>query len=92
MHATASPVGYHPRLALIVGELGGANHRIGIDRHDGYLTRAEYAKLRQEERGIRQVAFATADRHGGKLPRAAFNELQAQIHRLNQDIGKDARA
>ena len=92
MHATATRVGYHPRLALIVSELGGANHRIGIDRHHGTLTRAEYAKLRHEERGIRQAAFTTADRHGGKLPRVAFNELQAKIHRLNQDIGRDARA
>lgn len=80
------------RLARIVAELDRAGHRINVDRHRGHLTAAEASKLRHEEGMIRKAAYATAERHGGKLPSAGYDRLQREIHALDRSIHRYARA
>lgn len=94
-HAAAPAVikaSYRPRLATIVHELGAANRQIKADHANGHLTRIEFRKLRNEERGIRHEAFTTASRHEGRLPRIAYNSLRSQVRELNRNIHTYARA
>lgn len=81
-----------PRLTHIINELGAADHRINMDRQRGSLTAAEAGRLRSKERTIRNAAYTTANRHGGKLPNASYDRLQAEVRGLDRSIHHLARA
>ncbi len=82
----------HQRLAHVMGQLGATNHRIAVDSKRGYLTASETARVRHEERAIRNAATRTADANGGVLPRRSYERLQADIQGLNRQIHHYATA
>jgi hypothetical protein len=81
---------YRPRLAMIVRDIDAADHRMQIDRHRGFLTRAEYRTLRSHANAIHADALRTASDHHGALPHAKFVSLQQRVDRLGRDIHRDA--
>ncbi len=82
----------HQRLSHVMGELGATNHRIAVDSKRGYLTASETARVRHEERAIRNAATRTADANGGVLPLKSYERLQADIQGLNRQIHHYATA
>ena len=94
-YQTATPhysKAHSQRLSHIVNELGAADHRITMDRQHGRLTTSQAESLRNQARSIRNSAYATAGRHGGRLPSGSYERLQGEIHTLNRSIHRDAQA
>ena len=79
-----------PRLSKIDNELSAANRRMDVDRNHGYLTAAEFRKVRTDERAIRMAAAETARRNGGRLPEAKFVSLQERVTDLDRMIHRYA--
>jgi hypothetical protein len=80
---------HHARLARIDREISRVNHRIMLDRRDGYLNRTEARNLENRSRMIRTDAARIAENHRGTLPEARYDRLQARIANLNRTIHRD---
>lgn len=80
---------HHDRLARIDREISRVNHRIMLDRRDGYLNNAEARNLESRSRMIRTDAQMVAENHRGALPEARFDRLQTRIANLNRTIHRD---
>ncbi|WPE23935.1 hypothetical protein [Shinella zoogloeoides] len=76
----------HVRLDRVLGELGSAQQSIRQDEAMHRLSASAYRRLEGEVGAIRSRAMTVADMHGGGLPRASYQHLQQDIHKLDRDI------
>jgi hypothetical protein len=89
--ASADTAGWrakHPRRAEVNARLNNQNHRIGVERKQGDLTRAQAANLHAEDRGIRAQERFDAGQNGGHITRAQQAQLNHEENQTSGQIGR----
>jgi hypothetical protein len=78
----------HPRRVEVNHRLANQSRRIGAERRDGQITRAQAHALRAEDRGVRAQERFDASRHGGHITRREQRQLNRQENRVSRQIGR----
>lgn len=75
-----------PRLQTLMNEISRAEQRINADTQHGRLTRSEHARLDHSLSTIRQQSVATANNHGGAIPKATYGKLRNEVASVDRQI------
>ena len=86
--ALANWRGSHPRRAEVNQRLRNLDHRIGTERREGDLTKAQAQTLRRDDRSIRQEERDMARLDHGHITKADQHVLNQQENVLSRRIGK----
>jgi hypothetical protein len=78
----------HPRRAEVNARLAHQNKRIHDEVAEGEMSPARAAKLRSEDRAIRQQERAMAAEHGGHITKAEQVKLNKEENAVSRQIGK----
>ena len=78
----------HPRRTQVNSRLANQNKRIKQERKEGEITKAQAAKLHQEDHAIRQEERTMASTNGGHITRAEKKSLNQQENQVSKQIGK----
>lgn len=79
---------HHPRRVEVNQRLERIDHRIGMERRDGELSRGQARDLRREDAGLRgqERFFASHDR--SHLNRADYHRLNREEDHLSRQVGR----
>ena len=77
----------HPRREQVNNRLAKQNQRIQDQVKEGELTKAQAAKLHQQDRAIRAEERAMASQNGGHITRLEQAALNQQENRVSRRIG-----
>ena len=78
----------HPRRTQVNSRLANQNKRIKQERKEGEITKAQAAKLHQEDHAIRQEERTMASTNGGHITKAEQRSLNQQENQVSRQIGK----
>jgi len=78
----------HPRRTQVNSRLANQNRRIKQERKEGEITKAQAAKLHQEDHAIRQEERTMASTNGGHITKAEQRALNQQENQVSRQIGK----
>ena len=78
----------HPRRAEVNARLRNLDHRIGAERREGDLTKAQARYMRREDRTIRQEERDMARYDNGHITKAEQRVLNQQENALSRQIPK----
>ena len=85
--ASASPWEmHHPRRVEVNQRLAHIDHRIGMERRDGELTRGQARDLRREDAGLRGQERFLASHDRSHLTRANYRHLNREEDHLSRQV------
>ncbi|MEO3997815.1 hypothetical protein [Mesorhizobium sp. CAU 1732] len=84
--ATMASTQMLPRLRTLMNEISRAEQKINADTQHGRLTRSEHARLAHSLSAIRQQSVATANNHGGAIPKATYGKLRNEVASVDRQI------
>lgn len=76
----------HPRRAQVNSRLANQNKRVNADVKAGTMTKAQAAKIRKEDRQIRQEERAMASQNGGHITKREQRTLNQQENSVSRQI------
>ena len=79
---------HHPRRVEVNHRLANQSHRIGMERREGEISRAQAHDMRMEDRGVRGQERYFASRHHGHLTRAEQRRLNREENGVSRQIGR----
>ena len=78
----------HPRRAQVNKRLNNQNQRINQEVREGEMSKGKAAKLKREDRQIRQEERAMASQNGGHITKQEQRTLNQQENAVSRQIGK----
>ena len=79
---------HHPRRVEVNHRLERIDHRIGMERRDGELSRGQARDLRIEDAGLRGQARFYASHDRSHLTRANYHRLNREEDHLSRQVGR----
>src|ERR1700682_3898377 len=77
----------HPRRAQVNKRLNNQNQRINQEVREGEMSKGKAAKLKREDRQIRQEERAMASQNGGHITKQEQRTLNQQENAVSRQIG-----
>ncbi len=79
---------HHPRRVEVNHRLERIDHRIGMERRDGELSRGQGRDLRREDAGLRGQERFYASHDRSHLTRADYHRLNREEDHLSRQVGR----
>jgi hypothetical protein len=78
----------HPRRAEVNARLANQNRRIHQEAREGEISRAQAARLHQQDHAIRREERTMASTNGGHITRTEQRALNQQENQVSREIGR----